>query len=119
MFLELATISIQAVTIGEIASALRDFAIIGVIFTAFKYVWKIRGLYEDVQKFFIRVTTHMDTMEKFAQVAVRNHLNHMERDLASLAGRTQNYASSSFTSIGEEVAEAEAEAATAAEAKEA
>ena len=110
---------IQQLTVGEVTSTLRDFAIIGAMFPVFKFVWKIRGMYESIQNFFTRVTKHMDTMENFAQVAVRNHLNHMERDLRFLAGRTHNYDSASFATIGEEVEIADAEAASATEVKEA
>ena len=34
---------------------------------------------------------HMDTMEQFAQVAVRHHLHHIEQDLKVLSGRKTNY----------------------------
>ena len=41
--------------------------------------------------FSARVMNHMDTMEQFAQVAVRNHLHHIEQDLKVLSGRKTNY----------------------------
>src|SRR5271154_2153257 len=79
---------LQQINIGEVISSLRDLSIFGIVIT---FVWKARGVYETVQSFFTRVIKHMDTMEEFAQVAVKNHLQHMERDLRVLAGRKTNY----------------------------
>lgn len=81
-------VGLQQLSIGEVISSLRDLSIFGVVITA---VWKARGIYENVQSFFTRVTNHMDTMEQFAQVAVRNHLYHIEQDLKVLSGRKANY----------------------------
>jgi hypothetical protein len=79
---------LQQLSIGEVISSFRDLSIVGVVITV---VWKARGVYETVQDFFARVMTHMDTMEQFAQVAVKNHLHHIEQDLKVLSGRKTNY----------------------------
>lgn len=79
---------LQQLSIGEVISSVRDLSIFGVVITV---VWKARGVYETVQNFFTRVIKHMDTMENFAHVAVKNHLQHIEQDLKVLAGRKTNY----------------------------
>jgi CTP:phosphocholine cytidylyltransferase-like protein len=72
----------SGVTLGQIASAIRDFSIVAVLLTA---VWKARGVYESITSFFERVTAHIDTMEKFADTVVNNHLKHLEADIRKIA----------------------------------
>jgi hypothetical protein len=71
-------------TLGQVSSALRDFAVVGFLLTV---AWKSRGGYEFVKKFFERLTTHMDVMEKGMDTLLTNHLTHIENDLKSLSDR--------------------------------
>jgi hypothetical protein len=71
-----------SLTLGQVASAIRDFSIVAVLLTA---VWKARGVYESITSFFERVTNHIDTMEKFADTVVNNHLRHLEADIRKIA----------------------------------
>src|SRR5277367_2848290 len=89
----------SAITLGQLSSAARDWAIVGFLFgTAIaltKMAWKSRGIYEDVSGFVNRIsefmdasTKHMSRMEKFANVALNNHLFHIQHDLRTLSGRS-------------------------------
>ena len=71
-------------TLGQAASALRDFTVVGVLLTL---AWKSRGFYEEAKRFFQRWTDHMDVMESGMTTLLTNHLTHIEADLKSLAGR--------------------------------
>lgn len=73
-----------ALTLGQVSSALRDFAVVGFLLTI---AWKSRGGYEFVKKFFERLTTHMDVMEAGMKTLLTNHLTHIESDLKTLSGR--------------------------------
>lgn len=72
-------------TLGEISSAVRDLGIFGALATV---VWKSRGGYDIVKKFFLRCIEHMDTMEAGMKTLLENHVKHIEADLAKIAGRT-------------------------------
>lgn len=72
------------VTLGQLSSAVRDWAIIG---TLAIFVWKARGFYARGEAFFNRIDTHMLRMETFADKAINNHLAHMQHDLRVLSGR--------------------------------
>jgi hypothetical protein len=72
------------VTLGQLSSAVRDWAIIGTLAVA---VWKARGFYASGVDFFDRIDTHMTRMEMFANKALNNHLSHIEHDLRVLSGR--------------------------------
>lgn len=81
----------STVTLGQLSSAVRDWAIVG---TLAAIVWKIRGVYAKVENFFDdakvfvdRVSTHMTRMESFSDKALNNHLAHMQHDLRVLSGR--------------------------------
>lgn len=78
-------------TLGQVSSALRDFAVVGFLFTV---AWKSRGVWEHVKKFFERLTTFMVRMENDSafvrqgmQTLLSNHLTHIEADLKALAAR--------------------------------
>ena len=71
-------------TLGQVSSALRDFTVVGVLLTV---SWKARGMYEHLTQFFLRLTKHMDLMERGMRTLLENHLTHIERDLDSLARR--------------------------------
>ena len=71
-------------TLGEIASAFRDLAIVTVIV---KVAWSSRGIYEHGKSFFERCIKHMDFMETGMKTLLDNHLTHIEADLAKLTGR--------------------------------
>jgi len=71
-------------TLGEIASAFRDLAIVTVLLRA---AWSSRGLYEHGKAFFNRCIEHMDYMEFGMKTLLENHLTHIEADLAKLTGR--------------------------------
>lgn len=71
-------------TLGAVSSFVRDFAIVGTLVTL---VWKARGVYETVSKFFERMATHMDVMEGGMQTLLTNHLAHIEKDLKTLSDR--------------------------------
>ena len=73
-----------SLTLGQMSSAIRDFTIVVVLFTA---SWKARGVYEKVSNFITRVTNFMTSMENFTRVVVDNHLKHIEADLKTLSGR--------------------------------
>lgn len=79
------------ITLGQLSSAVRDWAIVGVLATV---VWKARGLfakaeslYDDATGFIERVSLHMSRMEAFADKGLNNHLAHMQHDLRVLSGR--------------------------------
>ena len=89
----------SSITLGQLSSAARDWAIVGFLFgTAIaltKIAWKSRGIYEDVSGFVTRIsdfmeasTLHMTRMETFATRVLNNHLAHMQHDLRTLSGRT-------------------------------
>lgn len=73
-----------SLTLGQVSSALRDFAIVGVLVGG---AWKARGIFEGGKNFFQRLTTHMDVMEKGMSTLLTNHLPHMEKELKSIAHR--------------------------------
>lgn len=74
----------SSVTLGQVSSFVRDFSIVGVLITV---VWKSRGFYEGVSKFFERLTKHMDAMEEGMKTLLTNHLAHIEADLRTMAYR--------------------------------
>jgi hypothetical protein len=65
----------SSITLGQISSSVRDFAIVGTLVAA---VWKARGVYEAVTQFFTRTMKHMDVMESGMQTLLTNHLAHIE-----------------------------------------
>ena len=71
--------------ISELLGWIREVTIIGTIMVL---GWKSRGIWQGVVDFSTRITKHMDLMEEFAGNVVNNHLKHIERDLAKMAGRT-------------------------------
>jgi len=71
-------------TLGQVSSALRDFAVVGFLVG---FAWKARGGFESAKKFFERLTTHMDVMEKGMTTLLTNHLSHIEADLKTISGR--------------------------------
>lgn len=71
-------------TLGQVSSALRDFAVVGFLIGV---AWKSRGWYELAKDFFERLTTHMDTMEDGMRTLLTNHLTHIEKDLRKMAYR--------------------------------
>ena len=71
-------------TLGEISSTVKDFAIVALII---KLAWSSRGIYEHGKAFFMRCVSHMDFMEKGMSTLLENHLKHIEADLAKLTGR--------------------------------
>lgn len=80
-------------TLGQVSSALRDFAIVGVLIGG---AWKSRGWFEHAKQFFIklvaileRLTTHMDVMEEGMKTLLTNHLTHIESDLKVIASRKE------------------------------
>jgi len=68
-----------SLTLGEIASAVRDVSIVVVIV---KLAWASRGIYEIIKTFFNRCMTHMDYMEAGMKTLLENHLTHIEAYLA-------------------------------------
>jgi len=64
-----------SITLGQVSSSVRDFAIFGVLITL---TWKSRGLYEAVTAFFNRTIKHMDVMEAGMTTLLTNHLAHIE-----------------------------------------
>lgn len=74
----------STLTLGQVSSALRDFAIVGFLVGG---AWRARGIFDAGKKFFERLTTHMDVMESGMKTLLTNHLAHIEKDLKSLAGR--------------------------------
>ncbi len=78
-------------TLGQVSSALRDFAIVGFLVGG---AWKARGVFEGGKKFFERLTTFMDTVESDSayirqgmHTLLNNHLTHMEADLKHIRQR--------------------------------
>lgn len=65
----------SSITLGQVSSSLRDFAIVGVLITT---SWKARGAYEAVTQFFTRTIKHMDVMESGMNTLLTNHLAHIE-----------------------------------------
>lgn len=82
-------------TLGQVSSALRDFAVVGFLVG---FAWKARGGFEVAKKFFERLTTFMDVMEKDStfiregmQTLLTNHLSHIESDLKTIVGRKDDH----------------------------
>ena len=69
-------------TLGEIASTLRDLAIVAILLKA---AWHSRGLYDDAKAFFKRCTLHMDYVEGSMKTLLENHLVHIEAGVTALA----------------------------------
>jgi hypothetical protein len=65
----------SSITLGQISSSVRDFAIVGSLIAA---SWKARGVYEAITHFFNRTVKHMDVMEAGMQTLLTNHLAHIE-----------------------------------------
>ena len=70
-----------SVTLGQISSFVRDFAIVG---TLIGLSWKARGVYEAVTQFFTRTMKHMDVMESGMQTLLTNHLAHIEEAITKM-----------------------------------
>jgi hypothetical protein len=80
-----------SLTLGQVSSALRDFAIVGFLVGG---AWKARGVFDAGKKFFDRLTTFMDTVEDDSayirqgmHTLLSNHLTHIETDLRNIAHR--------------------------------
>jgi len=78
-----------SLTLGQISSAIRDFAIVGFLVGG---AWKARGVFEAGKEFFERLTTFMDTVEEDSayirqgmHTLLSNHLTHIEVDLRKMA----------------------------------
>lgn len=71
-----------SITLGQVSSTFRDLSIVGTLAVT---VWKARGVYESVSRFFERTVKHMDLMEGFATSVVDNHLKHIEGSLRSFS----------------------------------
>ena len=78
-----------SLTLGQVSSAIRDFAIVGFLVGG---AWKARGIFEGGKKFFERLTTFMDTVEEDSayirqgmHTLLSNHLTHIEADLKKMA----------------------------------
>jgi hypothetical protein len=71
-------------TLGQVSSALRDFAVVGFLIGV---AWKSRGWYELAKDFFERLTNHMDTMEDGMEKLLSNHLTHIEADVRAMMRR--------------------------------
>lgn len=72
----------SSITLGQVSSSVRDFAIVGTLITA---SWKARGVYESVTGFFNRTMKHMDAMESGMQTLLANHLAHIEAYVKSMS----------------------------------
>jgi hypothetical protein len=64
-----------SLTLGQVSSALRDFAIVGFLIGG---AWKARGMFDAGKRFFERLTTHMEVMERGMNTLLTNHLPHIE-----------------------------------------
>lgn len=80
----------STVTLGQVSSFVRDFSIIGTLAVV---VWKARGIYESVTKFFDRTSRHMDVMENGMNVLLTNHLPHLEAELKLLSNKSIEHVS--------------------------
>ena len=69
-------------TLGQVSGTLRDLTVVG---TLLMIAWKSRGLYDSAKAFFIRLTTHMDVMEKGMEVLLTNHMTHIEQYMKNLS----------------------------------
>jgi hypothetical protein len=91
-------VDLSALTVGQVSSAVRDFAIVGTLVTG---VWKTRGIYEAISRFFERTSKHMDVTENgmisiqtSMNTLLTNHLSHIEADLRTLSGRRESHVAS-------------------------
>lgn len=89
----------STLTLGQVSSAIRDFAVVGFLFTI---AWKSRGVYGDIQAIVGEVQTIIKRLKRFMvrmernskeanmklDLLLGNHLKHIEADLAKVAGRT-------------------------------
>jgi hypothetical protein len=71
----------SSITLGQISSSVRDFAIVGTLLTV---TWKARGAYEAITQFFTRTMKHMDVMESGMQTLLTNHLAHIEEAVTKM-----------------------------------
>jgi hypothetical protein len=71
----------SGITLGQISSSIRDFAIVGTLLTV---AWKARGVYESVTQFFTRTIKHMDTVEAGLNTLLTNHLAHIEEAVTKM-----------------------------------
>ncbi len=72
----------SSITVGQISSSVRDFAIAGTLLTT---AWKARGVYEKSVAFFDRTIKHMDAMEAGMNTLLTNHLAHIENYVKSMS----------------------------------
>jgi hypothetical protein len=76
----------SGITLGQISSSVRDFAIVGVLISL---SWKARGAYEAVTQFFTRTMKHMDVMEAGMTTLLTNHLAHIETSLDKMSNNQE------------------------------
>ena len=71
-------------TIGELASTLRDLMIVVSMVTI---GWKTRDWFQPIFDFFKRANTFMTSMERNMDVLLNNHMKHIESDIRRMSGR--------------------------------
>jgi hypothetical protein len=76
----------SGITLGQISSSVRDFAIVGTLVTL---SWKARGVYEAITQFFTRTVKHMDLVENSLNVLLTNHLAHIENSLDKMSANQE------------------------------
>lgn len=74
-------------TIGELASSIRDIAIVG---TTLTLGWKARAFIQPGVDFFKKANSFMDTMSAGMELLLTNHLPHMHTELKTMAGRSDS-----------------------------
>lgn len=82
---------INQLSVGEVVSTFRDvLTILGIVVVG----WKARDIFQDAKEFFADIKefikdsrSFMDRMDKVANVAVNNHLRHIEESVCKTAVR--------------------------------
>lgn len=77
-------IPIDQMTIGQLASTLRDLTVVVSVVTI---GWKTRSWLQPVFDFFKRANAFMTLMEHNMNVLLNNHIKHIESDVRRMSGR--------------------------------
>jgi hypothetical protein len=74
--------SINQITLEQVFSWGRDIAVAGTVITV---GWRLRGVWEVIQRFLERITMHMTIVESGMKALLDNHMTHMQETLEKIA----------------------------------
>lgn len=81
-------IPIDQMTIGELASTLRDLTAVVAMITI---GWKTRDWLQPIFDFFKRANGFMTSMENNMNILLNNHMKHIESDIRRMSGRDYDH----------------------------